>query len=86
MTIEEAPYTVVEKQDAFEIRDYAPHVVAETVVEREVEEAGNKAFNNATKRNWNHGSKNGSLLFWASPRGPDTTPPSSRGSCGATRS
>jgi len=45
VTTEEAPYTVVEKQDAFEIRDYAPHVVAETVVEGEVEEAGNKAFN-----------------------------------------
>jgi hypothetical protein len=29
---------------AFEIRDYAPHVVAETLVEGSLEEAGNKAF------------------------------------------
>ena len=45
MTLKEAPYAVFEKQDAFEIRDCAPHVVAETVVEGEVEETGNEAFN-----------------------------------------
>ena len=44
MAIEEAPYTVVEQADAFEIRDYAPHIVAETVVEGELEDAGNLAF------------------------------------------
>ncbi|WP_232020250.1 SOUL family heme-binding protein [Sulfuriflexus mobilis] len=45
MAIEEAKYTVVEKEDIFEIRDYAPHVLAETIVEGSLEDAGNKAFN-----------------------------------------
>ena len=45
MAIEEASYTVVDKEDDFEIRDYAPFVLAETVVEGDLEEAGNKAFN-----------------------------------------
>ena len=44
VTIEKAEYTVVEKDRGFEIRDYAPHVVAETVVDGQLEEAGNKAF------------------------------------------
>jgi hypothetical protein len=45
MAIEEASYKVVEKDDRFEIRDYAPHILAETVVEGDLEQAGNKAFN-----------------------------------------
>jgi len=45
MAIEEATYKVVEKDDGFEIRDYAPHILAETVVEGDLEQAGNKAFN-----------------------------------------
>ena len=45
MAIEEANYTVVEKADNFEIRDYAPHTLAETVVTGSLEDAGNKAFN-----------------------------------------
>jgi hypothetical protein len=44
MATEEAPYTVVEKDNAFEIRDYAPHILAETIVEGTLEEAGNIAF------------------------------------------
>jgi hypothetical protein len=44
MAIEEAVYTVVEKDNKFEIRDYKPYILAETVVEGEFEEAGNKAF------------------------------------------
>jgi hypothetical protein len=44
MAIEEAAYTVVTKDKNYEIRDYAPHVVAETLVEGTLEEAGNKAF------------------------------------------
>jgi len=40
MAIEEAAYTVVTKDDSYEIRDYAPHVVAETLVEGTLEEAG----------------------------------------------
>jgi hypothetical protein len=44
MATEEAAYTVVRTDGAFEIRDYAPHVVAETLVEGTLEEAGNTAF------------------------------------------
>jgi hypothetical protein len=45
MAIEEAPYEVVRKDGKFEIRDYASHILAETVVEGDLEDAGNKAFN-----------------------------------------
>ena len=45
MAIEEATYKVVKKDNKFEIRDYVPHILAETVVEGDFEEAGNKAFN-----------------------------------------
>ena len=45
MAIEEATYKVVKKDNKFEIRDYAPHILAETFVEGDFEEAGNKAFN-----------------------------------------
>jgi effector-binding domain-containing protein len=45
MAIEEAAYKVSKKENNFEIRDYAPHILAETVVEGDLEEAGNKAFN-----------------------------------------
>jgi effector-binding domain-containing protein len=45
MAIEEANYKVVKKDNEFEIRDYAPHILAETVVEGDLEEAGNNAFN-----------------------------------------
>jgi hypothetical protein len=44
MAIEEAKYNVVEKDNRFEVRDYAPHILAETIVEGDLEEAGNKAF------------------------------------------
>lgn len=45
MAIEEATYKVVKKDNQFEIRDYAPYILAETVVGGNLEEAGNKAFN-----------------------------------------
>ncbi len=45
MAIEEAAYKVLKKENNFEIRDYAPHILAETVVEGDLEEAGDKAFN-----------------------------------------
>ena len=44
MAIEEAKYEVVKKDNRFEIRDYAPHILAETVVEGDVKDAGNNAF------------------------------------------
>jgi hypothetical protein len=45
MAIEEASYNVLKKDNHFEIRDYAPHILAETIVEGDLEEAGNMAFN-----------------------------------------
>jgi hypothetical protein len=44
MAIEEAAYKVLKSIGKFEIREYVPHILAETVVEGDLEEAGNKAF------------------------------------------
>ncbi|HOX08515.1 MAG TPA: heme-binding protein [Planctomycetota bacterium] len=44
MSVEEARYQVVSKSNGFEVRDYAPYVVAETVVDAPFEDAGNRAF------------------------------------------
>lgn len=44
MATEEAPYTVVKTDDIFELRDYPPQILAEVVVDADLEEAGNKAF------------------------------------------
>jgi hypothetical protein len=44
MAIEEASYEVVKVEDSFEIRDYAPHILAETYVEGAFDEAGSNAF------------------------------------------
>ena len=44
MAIEEAPYTVVKKDNKFEIRDYDSYIIAETSVTGEIEDAGSKAF------------------------------------------
>jgi hypothetical protein len=44
MAIEEAAYTVVKSAGSFELRDYAPHIIAETVVEGSLEDAGSTAF------------------------------------------
>ncbi len=44
MAIEEATYKVVETDGRFETRDYAPHILAETVVDGSLEDAGNSAF------------------------------------------
>ena len=45
MAIEEAKYEVVKKDHKFEIRDYASHILAETAVAGNLEDAGNEAFN-----------------------------------------
>ena len=45
MAIEEAKYDVVEKDNRFEIRNYAPHILAETIVGGSFEDAGSQAFN-----------------------------------------
>jgi len=44
MATEEAPYTVIKTDDMFELREYPPQVLAEIIVEGELEDAGNKAF------------------------------------------
>jgi hypothetical protein len=44
MALEKPSYRVVERQEAFEVREYAPYLVAETVVGGSREEAGNAGF------------------------------------------
>ena len=44
MAIEEASYQVVESEGDFELRQYAPHIVAETVIEGAFDEVGNEGF------------------------------------------
>lgn len=44
MATEEAQYTVSAKQDELEIREYAPSIVAEVVVDGEFEDASGTAF------------------------------------------
>lgn len=44
MAIEEAMYKVLEKGKNFELRQYEPHVVAETIVEGDFSEVGNEGF------------------------------------------
>ena len=44
MAIEKTKYTVLEKEDGFEIRQYDPQIVAETFVEGDLEEVGNEGF------------------------------------------
>jgi effector-binding domain-containing protein len=45
ITTEKVPYSVLTKSNNFELRDYPSHIVAETVVDGTLEDAGNKAFN-----------------------------------------
>ena len=44
MAIEEAGYKVLKTGGKFEIREYAPQILAEIIVDGDLEEAGNKAF------------------------------------------
>lgn len=44
MATEEAPYTVLKSDDIFELREYPPQILAEIIVDGDLEEAGNKAF------------------------------------------
>ena len=44
MATEEAEYTVLLKEENSEVRLYEPHIVAETVVDTEFEDAGSEAF------------------------------------------
>jgi hypothetical protein len=44
MAVEKAKYTVLEREEDFEIRQYDPQIVAETFVESNLEEVGNEGF------------------------------------------
>ena len=44
MAVEEAEYTVVRQDGDIEIREYGDAIVAETIVDDEFEDAGNRAF------------------------------------------
>jgi len=44
MAIEEAAYDVVVGENRLEVRDYAPQIVAEVIVNDDFEGAGNQAF------------------------------------------
>lgn len=49
VNVKEAKYKVLEKDGKFEIRDYAPQILAETLTEGTLENAGDKAFNRLFK-------------------------------------
>lgn len=44
MAVEEAKYSVIKVEDRIELRKYEPHILAETTVEGDFEDAGNNAF------------------------------------------
>jgi len=44
MAVEKSKYKVLETNDGFEIREYPPQVVAETLVEGDFDDAGNQGF------------------------------------------
>ena len=59
-SIEEPPYTVLEKKDGYEIREYQPYILAETTVTGDYNDATNQGFriiadyifgNNTAKQN-----------------------------------
>ena len=49
MATEEAEYSVSLKEDQFEIREYAPSIVAEVIVYADFEDASNDAFRSLFK-------------------------------------
>lgn len=44
MATEEAPYTVLKTDDIFELREYPSQILAEIIVDGNLEDSGNKAF------------------------------------------
>ena len=44
MALEEAKYTVIMKEGNYELRQYEPHIVAETMVDEDYDKAGNEGF------------------------------------------
>ena len=44
MAIEEPKYTVISKNDSYEVREYNSVIVAETQINADFDKAGNQAF------------------------------------------
>jgi hypothetical protein len=44
MALEEAKYTVIMKEGNYQLRQYEPHILAETMVEGDFDKAGNEGF------------------------------------------
>ncbi len=44
VAVEEVPYTVIEQNGAFELRQYPPHIVAETTIEGAFDQVGSEGF------------------------------------------
>jgi len=44
MVIEEARYTIIDRDRGFELRQYEPHSVMEAVLESDFDEVGNEGF------------------------------------------
>ncbi|MGD2010279.1 MAG: heme-binding protein [Desulfobacterales bacterium] len=44
VAIEEVPYTVIEQNGDFEVRQYSPHIVAETTVDGAFDQVGSEGF------------------------------------------
>lgn len=49
MAIEEAKYSVLLKEQKFELREYEPHIIAETIVSGDFEKVGSQAFDRLFK-------------------------------------
>lgn len=47
--VEEAKYSVLNKESEFELRKYQPHILAETIVDADFENAGSEAFDRLFK-------------------------------------
>jgi len=65
MATEEAAYKVLEKDGQFEVRDYEAHILAETEVEGDLTEAGNKAFRPLFRYISGHNESNGKIAMTA---------------------
>jgi hypothetical protein len=63
--IEKPKYTVLEKQGKFELRQYSPYLIAETVVDADFKEAGNLAFGRLFKYISGHNATRESIAMTA---------------------
>ncbi len=65
MAIEEAAYKVERKDGQFELRQYEAHILAETIVDGDLEDAGNKAFRRLFRYISGHNEKSGKIAMTA---------------------